>query len=206
MDKGYYGALARRVAEILKANAATIILDAGCGIGTMCGEIENTILGSQTFGTDISKFAIEYAAKKHKRTKFAVASSMRLPFSDGVFDAVICAFAPVYEREFARVTKEGGLLVRVTPAKEHLMKLKALLYDTPRENEKDETTFDGYELVSEEKVTGTFVGSKDDMIALVKMTPYYYHTAEANLKKLEKEEGMLTVDTAFDVRLFRRLP
>lgn len=204
MGKGYYKPLIEAVKALLFGASAKCVLDAGCGVGTLCGEIGLRCSDTQTYGTDISKFAVEYAAKKYKRTKFAVASSMRLPFADGFFDTVLCAFAPVYAGEFSRVTKENGYLIRVTPAKEHLMKLKEILYETPRENEKDETRFDGYELVSEKKVTGFFTGDRQAMADLVKMTPYYYHTSEEDFKKLEKESEPLTVNTAFDVRVFRK--
>ena len=203
MAKGYYEPLARHIAGVLKKANCKKILDAGCGTGYICGRIKNLLTEPTVFGTDISKSAIEYAAKTYKDVNFAVASSIDTPFESGTFDAVLCAFAPAYEKEFARVGKENALFIRVTPAKEHLFGLKSYLYDEPRYNEKDETLFDGYDLVSDETVRGEFTGDGNEMTALIQMTPYYYHTSAEKLKRLEKIDT-LTTNTAFDVRVFKK--
>lgn len=203
MAKGYYAPLAAKIIELLKETGAGAVLDAGCGTGYIPSEVQRAFPTATVVGTDISKFAVEAAAKLNKQVQFAVASSMRLPLEERYFDAVLCAFAPVYAGEFARVTKDNGYLLRVVPAEEHLYKLKEFLYETPRKNEEDETSFVGYEPLAVHTVNGIFTGDREDISALVKMTPYYYHTSEEKLKKLDSVD-MLTVNTSFEVRVFRK--
>lgn len=203
MAKGYYKPLADEIVDVLKRENASAVLDAGCGTGYIPAEVKRALPETTVVGTDISKYAVEAAAKQEKRVHFAVASSMRLPLEGERFDAVLCAFAPVYAKEFARVTKAKGLLIRVVPAEEHLYALKRFLYANPRKNEEDETAFEGYDLTDVRVVNGTFEGDREEIKALVKMTPYYYHTSEEILKKLDGID-LLTVNTSFEMRVFRK--
>lgn len=204
MNKGYYKTLADKIIEKLGGLNPTRILDAGCGTGYIPYRLKEEFKDTEVVGTDISKYAIEQASKLYKEPAFAVASSKSMPFEKGKADAVICAFAPVYASEFGRVSKEGAIFLRVVPAKEHLYGLKEFLYDAPRYNEEDEMSFCGYEGIGVEKAEGEFVGDKDDIAALVKMTPYYYHTSVEKLEKINSIER-LAVNTAFEIRTFRKI-
>ena len=201
MKKGYYRALSQAAAEEIGRGNHACILDAGCGTGYVINELKQAFKDTVAIGTDISKYAIEKAAKLYKDVSFAVASSKRLPLPDESADALFCAFAPVYEDEFLRVLKKGGLFLRVVPAENHLYKLKEFLYETPRKNEEDERVFDAFGLVKTRRVEGEFTGDAEDVKALVKMTPYYYHTSEEILKKLDSIEK-LTVNTSFEMRVY----
>lgn len=66
--------------------------------------------------------------------EFAVASSFQLPFIDKFADLIVCTFAPVSNDEYARVLKDGGKLVVVSPSPRHLFELKEVLYEKPYEN------------------------------------------------------------------------
>ncbi len=204
MNKGYYKTLAERLIEKITPLAPKRIVDAGCGTGYLPFRLKEAFKDTEVIGTDISKYAIEQASKLYKKPAFAVASSKNIPLESGMADAVICAFAPVYASEFSRISKQGALFLRVVPAKEHLYGLKEFLYDAPRYNEEDETSFDGYETVSVEKAESEFTGDKDDIAALVKMTPYYYHTSTEKLERIN-DVSELTVNTAFEIRTFRKL-
>lgn len=203
MDKGYYSPLADRIIDVLKERGKGFILDAGCGTGYITHRLKAAFEDSEIAGTDISKFAIEQASKLYKEVNYAVCSSIRLPFEDGEADAVICAFAPVYASEFARVSKENGLLLRVTPARGHLYGLKEFLYEEARYNEEDDSAFDGYEEIGREIVGGRIECDGEDVRALVKMTPYYYHTPKERLEKLYEVDKM-TVETEFELGVFKK--
>ena len=203
MDRGYYLPLAEKIAEIAKKENPGFILDAGCGTGYIPYMMKKILPNACVVGTDISKFAIDTAAKKYKEPRFAVASSKNLPIEGKKADVIICAFAPVYPEEFLRVNKTGGLFLRVVPAEKHLYDLKKYLYETPRENVEDVTEYEGYEKLFTETVDGEFTGNAEEIKALVKMTPYYYHTSEEILKKLD-EITFLTVNTSFEIHVFRK--
>lgn len=94
-------------------------LDAGCGIGqwtfslsTMCAEV---------YGVDVSSERLQACEQIAKASEisnahFLTGALERLPFEDEGFDRVLCysvLYQTHYEKsleEFARVTREGGLL------------------------------------------------------------------------------------------------
>ncbi len=102
------------------------ILDVGCGEGRYLREIEQQ-LGNrvQLWGTDLSKLAVRYAAKRQPTAAFAVAASHRLPFDDSQFDVVLSVFAPLALAEFFRVLRPGGALIVVEGGPHHLDGLRA---------------------------------------------------------------------------------
>ncbi|WP_405359200.1 class I SAM-dependent methyltransferase [Kitasatospora sp. NBC_00085] len=69
------------------------ILDCSCGIGTQA--IGLTLAGHQVVGSDLSPVAAARAAAeaaaRGSRLPTAAADMRRLPFSDGVFDVLLCA-------------------------------------------------------------------------------------------------------------------
>ena len=142
-DAGGYAAPVRAVAaETLRALAAQPraggernVLDAGCGEGAYLRALEEASAAAtalphmQLWGTDISKLAVRLGARRQRAANFAVSRSSRLPFGDGTLDVVLSCFAPVDWAELTRVLRPGGALLVVQGGPEHLMGLKALVYD-----------------------------------------------------------------------------
>ena len=92
------------------------VLDAGCGIGLTDRQLRGRF-GSLT-GTDVSRPALETAARENPDVRYVEAQRERLPFEDGRFDLVFASsvvqVVPIAERrrfvsELARVTRAGGL-------------------------------------------------------------------------------------------------
>jgi SAM-dependent methyltransferase len=98
-----------------------LVVDVGSGPGHFAQHL--TSLGLRTIATDL---AIPMVVTSHTLVPDvpAVASDMRyLPFRDGVFDGLLCAYvfahipaeaAPAVLHEFARVMAEGGVLQMMT--------------------------------------------------------------------------------------------
>lgn len=204
MDSGYYKKLADDLIDIIKDNKNNFIADAGCGVGYLPYRLANYFSGSNIVGLDISKNAILAASKKYKNISFAVASSVRLPLPSDSVDTLICAFAPVFPIEFARVLNKEGLFLRVVPSKKHLFALKELLYQTPYENELDPLEIEGfcYEKTVESKSTISAEGKL--LHSIVKMTPYYYHSNKSDIESLLNINSA-TVNLEFDIRIYRKI-
>lgn len=201
MDKGYYKALADCIIELLRPYSPQNIVDAGCGVGYIPYRVKEAMPSSLVLGTDISKYAILSASKHYKNIPFAVASSNNLPVASHSVDAVICAFAPVFNLEFARILSEKGIFIRVIPDEKHLYALKSKLYDNPTLNQLDPLEIEGFTLLKVEKVRDTFTAYKDEILSLVQMTPYYYHTKQSALDELAIVP-ILTTGQEFEVRLY----
>ncbi len=204
MNAGYYDSLADCICSVIENYPHKAVLDTGCGVGSIIGRVHERFPDSVVVGSDISKNAADQAAKKYKDISFCVASSNDLPFEDESFDVLICAFAPVFDREFSRVLKKGGLFIRVVPDVMHLYKLKEQLYDTPRPNEPDCDEPTGFVKKETRKVADDFTAKGEAVSSLVKMTPYYYHTKKEDLERLFAKES-LTTNRAFEVRVYQKL-
>lgn len=92
------------------------VLDVACGTGDMV--LELTRLGCDVTGVDISEGMLEIARQKTASANFQLGDAEALPFADGEFDAVTCAFGVrnfVHLEqglsEMLRVLKPGGRMV-----------------------------------------------------------------------------------------------
>jgi demethylmenaquinone methyltransferase/2-methoxy-6-polyprenyl-1,4-benzoquinol methylase len=101
----------RRVTvDALAIEPGVPVLDIACGTGDLCIELDRR--GYQAVGLDFSAGMLR-ATRAH--VPLVRADALRLPFEDGVFDAITCGFglrnftaiAPVLE-ECARVVRPGG--------------------------------------------------------------------------------------------------
>ena len=136
-DAGLYDPIIDAVTAAVHHAGAHHVLDAGCGEGTYLAR-SCVASGASGWGIDISKVAVRLAARRYDECTFAVASTYRLPFADGSFDAVIDVFSPRPFDELMRVLRPGGVAVVVSPGPHHLAQLKASIYDAPRPHADDE--------------------------------------------------------------------
>ncbi|HOL93747.1 MAG TPA: class I SAM-dependent methyltransferase [bacterium] len=96
------------------------ILDLGCGTGLSARLLEQR--GYMAFGLDLSPLFLSVEKQKDPDVKLLAGDALRLPFGDGIFDAV-AAFefiehvpdVPSLLEECLRVLKPGGFLVFHSP-------------------------------------------------------------------------------------------
>ena len=204
MDDGYYDSLSACVVDVLKGFPHESVLDCGCGVGSITSKIKEAFPDSLVLGSDVSKNAADAAAKKHKDVPFCVASSNRLPVADQSQDALVCAFAPVFSEEFKRVLRPKGIFIRVVPDINHLYGLKSALYSSPRLNEKDGDEPEGFTKLATLQVADDFTAKGETVAALIKMTPYYYHTKKEDLERVFALPE-LTTNREFEVRVYQNI-
>ena len=102
-------------------------------------------------------------------------------------------FAPFQEKEFCRVLKPGGKLYTVIPGSHHLFGLKQALYDTPYLNDEKLPETLSLRLVQTIKISGVIhLEEKEDVHAVFRMTPYYFHTGAADKEKLLSLDSLET--------------
>lgn len=205
LGAGYYDPLANRLAEISSecGRDGAVIVDAGCGEGYYSAKIE-AASGNRVIGIDISREAVIAAAKRSKTMSLAVASTAAMPLENSCADMVLNIFSPLFEKEFCRVLKSGGRLIRVFPLEKHLWELKKLVYDKPYENTEIELELGGFALERKEKLKYTITLDSGDMIRnLFMMTPYYYKTGEEDQKKLLAADS-LTTAVEFGIAVYRK--
>ena len=205
---GAYRPIAAAIAEAVLGStadtAATLhCLDAGCGEGHYLRELIAAVEGRQALsivGLDISKWAVQAAAKRDRQSTWIVGSNARLPLLTGTLDRVLCLFGfPVYP-EFARVLRAGGLLVQADAGADHLSELRQIIYPTLKPV--PSATFQappGFRLIDERDVRyRTEITGAANIADLLAMTPHLFRASH------EGKQCLAALDTLpihVDVRL-----
>ena len=210
LELGHYSPLSSRVSTIC-ADAVTSdvpsLLDIGCGEGYYTNQVSSKLRqqykDSSTYGLDIAKVAIRYAAKRHPNCLFSVASSHRLPFSDGSLGAILRIYAPCKESELNRCLASGGALITVTPAARHLLQLRERIYQEVRLHDEMPEQIDGFELELEENIHYTMSLKQGAALDLLQMTPFAWKASE-NLKQELKSAENFNCEADFMVRVYRK--
>lgn len=128
LEAGLFKPIIEKVNSLLPTSPQSI-LDVGTGEGTPLAQLA-AFRHHQDFyvGFDISKPGITLATQLDIDAFFCVADLRQLPFADQSFDTVLELFSPSDYREFNRVLKENGRLMKVIPNGDYLLELRHLLY------------------------------------------------------------------------------
>lgn len=182
LNKGYYSVLKDELCHIFSEKQGSV-LDICCGEGYYTSALgENSNLN--VFGFDIAREMVRLAAKRGKGTYF-VANMANIPIAEGSMDYCTHLFAPFNEAAFAKVLKNGGRLYTVIPGRFHLWGLKQAVYDTPYENDEILPQTLQLRLISQRKVTANItLNCQEDIQAVFRMTPYFFHTSQRDKDKL----------------------
>lgn len=190
---GYYDHIVENVAQTVDNFLAgmddIVILDAGCGEGGYSAALEQNLAKRekpvQILSFDIAADAIKVAAG-NDNVKWMIADITNIPVKDGVVDCILDVFTPANYKEFNRVLKDGGYLIKVVPGSDHLAELRAAvrsqLQNKEYSNEEVTDYFEGhYELVSRVKCTRTMSIDGQALDDLVRMTPLLFDVDKRKL-------------------------
>ncbi len=209
LESGGYAPVCEAITEAVKKYCGGgLVLDAGCGEGYYTNSIAKAYDG-EVVGFDLSKHGVEYASKFARRNGiensfFAVSSVFSMPIKSECADAVVNIFAPCVEAEYSRVLKKGGLLITAGAGENHLLGLKKAIYDTTYKNTEREDMPESLTLAEEKTVAFELSLDSGELISdLFSMTPYYYRTSEADMKKLA-ELNRLDTEIEVKIKIFRK--
>lgn len=203
LDKDYFQPAAQSICRTLSDLNPSTVLDICCGEGYYTQLISQT-LKADIYAFDISKEMVRLAAKRKCPAVFFVANMSDIPLADNSIDCAVHLFAPFCEKEFLRVIKPGGHLISVCPGAEHLWEMKSVLYDVPYRNDEHCPDIEGFTLQQAFNSTHTaHLACREDIDALFRMTPYYYHTSPKDKEKLLTLDSLETkID--FYIRIYRK--
>jgi len=183
------------------------LLDIGCGEGYYTHYIADALKKqnpiANTYGLDISKVAIKYAAKRYPNCDFTVASSHRLPFANDSLDGILRIYAPCKAEELNRCVKSGGVVITVTPAARHLYEFKQGIYQDVRLHEEQTETIENFTLAHEAKVNYMMTLNGEDAFDLLQMTPFAWRASEAFKQEL-KDTASLQCEADFMIRVYKK--
>jgi len=204
LNKGFYEEISNKVNEIIKDNLSVNdkILDIGAGEGYYTSKMADFLPFGEVYALDISKEAVKKASKTYKNIKWFVASGLEEPFSDKTFDGLTVLFSKLFPEEFQRVMKDNGILVVVSPNREHLVDIKKVVYPMVKyENiEPIDELKDRFILEKRENLFYKKTIYGEDIKNLFHMTPYRWKSPVEGVKKLEALESLqVTVDVNIDI-------
>lgn len=204
LQGGYYQPLQQAVVALLKQLHVKAILDIGCGEGYYTSAMQQVV--EQCVGVDIAKNAVQRAAKLNTEVTWVVGTGATLPVLDHSMDACTSLFSPIPQTEIARVLKDDGYLIVVTPASEHLYAMREALFEqvNPHIPEKFvEQLQDLFELKQEQIIDAPFVLDQQALKNLIAMTPYAYKASPERRLRLE-QQLQLEVTASFQIYIFQK--
>lgn len=216
LRQGHYDPLAQKISDVVaSAMSATSrsekfhLLDSGCGDAWYLDSLQKLLPPDVTesidfIGLDISRPAIQAAAKSVKNARFAIASAFSIPLPTKTLNLVMQVFAPSAVEEIHRILKPEGIFIVVTPGKNHLLKLREKIYAKVNQHEKNQPEKKYFEKIIEK--TSTFelnLQSTDDIKNLLRMTPHYWKIRFEQREQLLNESS-LRVTADFVISAYRK--
>jgi 23S rRNA (guanine745-N1)-methyltransferase len=200
LSTGAFDQLSDVLAELVRREAPTTVLDVGCGEG----QHTRRLVAPTVLGIDVAKPAVALAARAHREGSYAVASASDVPLEPAAADVAVSVFGPLFPGELARVVRPGGTVVVAHPGPTHLESLRALVYAEPRPHEVKEPLRSGTEWFEQVESTSlTFpidVLDVERLYDLFAMTPYRWH-APLDIRARLEAASADGFRTAADVQL-----
>lgn len=183
--------------EVFKQIKTTegVHLDVGCGEGAHSHYLKTRGLSGPTIAFDISKEGIQLGAATYDDLFFLVADLAQSPFSEQSFDTIINILSPSNYKEFKRLLKPGGQVIKVVPGKNYLKELREVSRKDSREYSNTEVirkfaeVFPDYTHIP---VHYTHTLEDDEIRDFIQMTPLGWH-AEWN-ENMKKQLKRITID------------
>lgn len=202
LSKNYFSALSDGVIEMIKENTdeKPVLCDICCGEGYYGEKIKDAV-ECELISFDISKEMLRLCAKRKKSDFSFVANGNNIPLESESIDLAFHFFAPFQEKEFSRILKKGGTILTAVAGENHLFELKELLYETPYKNDEAPPKTESLILKEKRRFSKKVVlESKEDIQALFRMTPYYYHTSDTDKAKIN---GLESLETTTEFVVYR---
>lgn len=204
---GHYAPVAHAVSQAIldgvTSTSVASVLDAGCGEGYYLRQLVAAAQGRQplaALGLDISKWAVQHAARQDHTIRWVVGSNANLPVVSGTLDRVLCMFGfPVYS-EFARVLRDDGLLVMLDPGPLHLIELREIIYPSLKPAREPATTAPaGFDRVASDTIRySTDISGAEQVQDLLAMTPHLYR---ADAQGRARAAALTALTVTIDVEL-----
>ena len=126
------------LAEHARLQRPLTVLDAGCGEGFFARGLLNSLPpgSAEVLALDLSKDGLILAAQAEPALKCLLADLAALPLNDNSTDIILNILSPANYREFRRILRPGGLLLKIIPGVGYLRQVRAA-YKLPQAAESE---------------------------------------------------------------------
>lgn len=219
---GIYQPIAERLAGLvtmLSQGEPKVIADAGCGEGYYLRQIQRLAYPSRDYfnthggvfvGWDISKFAVQSAAKQSPLlATWLTASNAAIPLANDTVDILISSFGFEVPREFYRILKpgQGGYLITLDAGEQHLLQLRQIIYDDIKPyQEKSYLDTSLFKLLKQQNICYKTEIQQAQICQLMTMTPHLYRASAEGKRRLSAIKHLpLTIDVICRVYTVRAI-
>lgn len=166
------------------------------------GERPAAAAATLLIGADISKDAVRLAAGGGDPNLWIVDDVANLALADASMDCILNVFTPANYREFRRVLRHGGMLVKVVPGPRHLEQLRRALGDGDHDEGDVVRIFQrNCDTTAVIPATRTFDVPPERVPTLIGMTPLAFRLDEAQRRKIMVSR--ITIDARVLVGVLR---
>lgn len=184
IGSGMYQPVIEKIAELMQTGN---LLDVGCGEGSFLQQITQRKENPVSIGFDIAKEGIYLASNQPMEAFWCVADLTNLPFADNSFDTILNIFSPSHYREFKRVMKSDGCVVKIVPQADYLKELREV-YHPDGETYSNEAVIQRFteelSIAHRERVTYEFDIPEENRLDLLEMSPLEWKVSPAVKTKL----------------------
>ena len=125
LSRGHYQPVADTVAAALPAAPSLAVLDSGTGTGFYLADVLSRDSTRSALAVDASAAAVAMSVAVTGSPGLVADVWQPSPVRDQRADVILCVFAPRNAAEFARILRDDGALVVVTPGPAHLAQLRS---------------------------------------------------------------------------------
>lgn len=184
----------------LPQSFAPLVVDVGCGEGYYARVLAESATHPAVVGVDLSRDAILAAARQAPTLHWFVADLTRLPFADHSADVLLDVLTPADYREFARVLKPDGLLLKVIPADDYLCEIRQAVAEQLHSSEFSNARVQEHlranaQVVEQLSVRRTLPVTPAQAQAFLRMTPMTFGLTDAQREAIAFE----TITVAMEV-------
>lgn len=192
---GMYQPVIGKISQLMQTGN---LLDVGCGEGSFLQQLTQLKENPVSIGFDIAKEGIYLASNQPIEAFWCVADLTNLPFADDSFDTILNIFSPSQYREFKRVLKPDGCVIKIVPQSGYLQELRAV-YHPDGESYSNEAVIQRFTeeltLDHRERVTYEFEIPAENRLDLLEMSPLEWKVSADIKKKLaENPLRKITID------------
>lgn len=201
LQSGAYQPLVDALTTVMQNLQPSCLLDSGCGEGYYSRQLQPALAtDTELHAMDISKAAIQLAAKQGSGIRYCVASAKELPYPADSFDAILLLCAPFQASELQRVLQDEGALVLVSAAPQHLLEFKQGIYQQVKLHSDAIRVIEGF--VHKQRQHCAFVLnqlSPESYLSLLNMMPLGWKLTEEQKQTLCARLTQLQADFYIDV-------
>ncbi len=170
------------------------MLDAGCGEGSIISRLLKKSLQEinypvQGVGIDISKEGIRLAARDYENCIWLVGDITDMPFMPNQYDVILNILSPSNYKEFKRILKDDGILIKVLPGENYLAEIREMLFaDTEKAAYSNKDTLrlfnENVSSMTNQNISYTIRIDNGIIPHVVRMTPLTWKVKPEDIKKV----------------------